>query len=122
MMDGQGHRLTVAVVLLRGLRPWRPRAAFLPETLVLLADPVQLTLELFDAAALSLQKLGLVLNDVVELQEVLHRPVRALRAGLHGHTQSLRVGTTTGHKQLGPAGPQIHPPTSPDEWGGGGLE
>lgn len=94
-MDGEGQRLAVIVVLLRGFRTSPKWAALLSQVLVLLADPVQLTLQLLDAAALGLQELGLALNDVVELQEVLHSPVRALWASLHGGNPAVRVLTTT---------------------------
>jgi len=53
--------------------------------LVLLAEPVQLDLQLLDSAPLSLQKLLLALDDVVELQKVLHGPVRALGARMSIH-------------------------------------
>lgn len=53
-----------------------------PQVFVLLAEPVQLHFKLFNAPPLSFQKLLLALDDVVELQQVLNRPVRALRAAL----------------------------------------
>ena len=83
-MDGERQRLGVVVVLLRGLRTRCAWAALLPQAQVLLGDPVQLALQLLDAPPLGVQELGLALDDVVELQEVLHCPVGALRAGLHG--------------------------------------
>lgn len=49
------------------------------KVLVLLVDSVELCLELLNAPALCLQELGLVLNDIIELQEVLHSPARAVR-------------------------------------------
>lgn len=52
------------------------------QVLVLLAEPVQLDLELLDAAPLSFQKLLLALDDVVELEKILHGSVGALRAAL----------------------------------------
>ncbi|KAK2499554.1 hypothetical protein MC885_004906, partial [Smutsia gigantea] len=45
---------------------------------VLLGELVQLALQLFDAPPLGLQQLLLALDDVVQLQQVLHRPVGAL--------------------------------------------
>lgn len=58
------------------------------EVLVLLAEAVQLDLQLLNAPPLGLQKLLLALDDVVEFQEVLDSPVRALGAaltsGIHG--------------------------------------
>ncbi|TNN56656.1 hypothetical protein EYF80_033193 [Liparis tanakae] len=45
----------------------------------------RLDLQLLDSAPLSLQKLLLALDDVVELQEVLHGPVRALGARMSIH-------------------------------------
>lgn len=54
------------------------------EVLVLLVDTVELRLELFDTPPLRLQELGLVLNDVIELQEVLHSPAGAVWVRLHG--------------------------------------
>lgn len=82
-MDGECRGLIV--VLLGRFGPSGMWATCLvPETLILLADPVQLALQLLDAPALRLQELGLALDDVVELQEVLHGPVGAFRAGLHG--------------------------------------
>lgn len=107
VVDGERQRLAVVVVLLRCVRVGRARAALLPQVLVLLADAVQLALQLLDAPALGLQELGLALDDVVQLQEVLHRPVWAFRAVLHGggpadaSTSLTRVRT--------PAGPEIHP-------------
>lgn len=93
------------VVLLRRVRARCRRAALLSQVLVLLADTVQLTLQLLDAPALGLQELGLALDDVVELQEILHRPVRAFCAVLHGGPlcvhQARLVWT--------PVGPEIHP-------------
>lgn len=120
-MYREGQRLVVVVVLLGGVRARRPWAAFLPQVLVLLADPIQLALQFLDAATLSLQELGLALNDVVELQEVLHCPVGALWAGLHGGCPASRgISTTTSHHHgFDPVGPRSTPPTSPDEWGGG---
>lgn len=62
-----------------------------PQVLVLLADAAQLHLQLLDATPLRLQELLLALDDVVELQQVLHCPVRALRAALaRFHGQDLR--------------------------------
>lgn len=113
-MDGEGQRLAVVVVLLGGVRTRRPRAALLPQVLVLLADPVQLALQLLDAPALGLQELGLALDDVVELQEVLHCPVGALWAGLHGGGPASRGMTTTSHHHsFDPVGAEIHPPHQP---------
>lgn len=63
---------------------WR-RSDRLPvqtQVLVLLAEPVQLDLQLLDTAPLCFQKLLLALDDVVELQKVLYSPVGALRAAL----------------------------------------
>lgn len=117
-MDGEGQGLAVVVVLLGGVRPRRTRSALLPQVLILLADAVQLALQLLDAPALRLQELGLALYDVVELQEVLHCPVRALWAGLHGGGPSSRGMSTTSHS-FDPVGPRSTPPTSPDELGGG---
>lgn len=115
-MDGEGQGLAVVVVLLRWVRAGRARAPLLLQVLVLLADAVQLALQLLDASALGLQELGLVLDDVVELQEILHRPVRAFCAVLHGgplFVHQPRPG-------FGPGGARDPPlPTSPDEWGGG---
>ena len=79
----------MVVVLLRGLwHSWRTiqlqtlvllahpvQLAPQPQTLVLLVHPVQLALQLLDSPTLGLQELGLALNDVVELQEVLHGSV-----------------------------------------------
>lgn len=48
------------------------------KVLVLLVDSVELRLELLNSPALRLQELGLVLNDVIELQEILHSPARAV--------------------------------------------
>lgn len=90
-MDGEGQGLAVIVVLLGGVRSWDTRAAFLPQILVLLAYPVKLALQLLNAPALCLQELRLALDDVVELQEVLHCPVRALWAGIHGGSPSSQV-------------------------------
>lgn len=52
------------------------------QVLVLLAEPIQLDLQLLDSAPLRFQEFLLAFNDVVEFQEVLHRPVGALRASL----------------------------------------
>lgn len=107
------------MVLLRGVRTrGKSCAAFLPEVLILLADPVQLALQLLNPPALGLQELGLALDDVVEFQEVFHSPVGALWAGLHGGTSG-GVTTTSRHHGFDPVGPRSTPPTSPDEWGGG---
>lgn len=117
-MDGEGQRLTVVVVLRRVDRcgPW---ASLLPQVLILLADPVQLALQLLDAAPLCLQQLGLALDDVVELQQVLHSAVGALRAGLHdGSPDPSGAGRRHGED---PVGPRSTPPTSPEEWGEGGT-
>lgn len=114
MMEGEGQRLAVVVVLLGSVRTRRPWAAILPQILVLLADPVQLALQILDAPALGLQELGLALDDVVELQEVLHCPVGALRAGLHGGSPASSGMTTTGHHHsFDPVGAEIHPPHQP---------
>lgn len=59
------------------------------QVLVLLAEPVQLDLQLLDTAPLCFQKLLLALNDVVELQKVLHGPVGALGAALAGSLTSI---------------------------------
>lgn len=107
VVDGEGQRLAVVVVLLWCVRVGCARAALLPQVLVLLADSVQLPLQLLDAPSLGLQELGLALDDVVQLQEILHRPVWAFCAVLHGggpadaSTSLTRVRT--------PAGPEIHP-------------
>lgn len=104
-MDGEGQRLAVVMVLLRCVRAGRARAPLLLQILVLLADAVQLALQLLDASALGVQELCLVLDDVVELQEILHRPVRAFCAVLHGgllFVHQPRPG-------FDPAGPEIHP-------------
>lgn len=53
-----------------------------PQVFVLLAESVQLHFQFLDAPPLSFQKLLLALDDVIELQQVLHCPVRALRAAL----------------------------------------
>lgn len=101
-MDGQGQRLTVVVVLLRRVRAG---GALLPQVLVLLADAVQLPLQLLDAPALGLQELGLALDDVVKFQEILHRPVRAFCAVLHGGPRFVHQPRPV----WTPAGPEIHP-------------
>lgn len=115
MMYREGQRLAVVVVLLGCLRARGPWAAFLPQVLVLLADPVQLALQLLDTPTLGLQELGLALNDVVELQEVLHCPVGALWAGLHGGSPASRgiSATTSHHHGFDPVGAEIHPPHQP---------
>lgn len=118
LMNGEGQRL--AVVLLGGVRSRGPRAALVPQVLVLLAYPVQLALQLLDATPLSLQELGLALNYIVQLQEVLNRPVGALRAGLHGGGPSF--GGVTSHS-FGPRRGQ-DPPSPPAlmSWGEGGTD
>lgn len=113
-MAGDGQRLAVAVVLLESVRTWRLWAAVLPQILVLLANPVQVALQLLDAPALGIQELGLALDDVVELQEVLHCPVWALWAGLHGGSPVSGGKTTLGnHHSFRPRGAEIHPPHQP---------
>lgn len=52
------------------------------QVLVLLAEPVQLDLQLLDSASLGFEKLLLALDDVVEFQKVLHSPVRAFWTAL----------------------------------------
>lgn len=52
------------------------------QVLILLAETVQLDLQLLDPPPLRLQEFLLAFNDVVEFQEVLHGPVRALGAAL----------------------------------------
>lgn len=61
---------------------WSHGLAVQTQVLVLLAEPVQLHLQLLDPPALRLQQLLLALDDVVELQQVFHRPVGALGAPL----------------------------------------
>lgn len=89
----------------------------MPQILVLLADPVQLALQLLDAPALRLQELGLALNDVVELQEVLHGPVGAFWAGLHGES----VLTTTSYSFDPTQGQDPPSPPALMSWGEGGT-
>lgn len=48
------------------------------KVLVLLVDPVELCLKLLNSPPLCLQELGLVLNYIIELQEVLHSPAGAV--------------------------------------------
>lgn len=52
------------------------------QVLILLAETVQLDLQLLDSAPLCFEKFLLAFNDIVEFQKVLHGPVRALRASL----------------------------------------
>lgn len=52
------------------------------QVLVLLAEPVQLDLQLLDSMPLGFQKLLLALDDVVEFKKVLHGPVRAFGVAL----------------------------------------
>lgn len=52
------------------------------QVFILLAEAVQLDLQLLDSASLCFQKFLLAFNDVVEFQKVLHRTVRALWAAL----------------------------------------
>lgn len=92
----------------------------MPQVLVLLADPVQLALELLDSSPLCLQQLGLALDDVVELQQILHGTVGALWAGLHDGSP-YPSGTGRRHGE-DPVGPRSTPPTSPEEWGEGGTQ
>lgn len=68
-----------------GRKRRRGRRGGLPivtQVLVLLAEAVQLDLQLLDAAPLRFQKFLLALNDVVEFEKVLHGPIRALWAAL----------------------------------------
>lgn len=58
------------------------RLAVQAQVLVLLAEPVQLHLQLLNPPPLRLKKLLLALDDVVELQQVFHCPVGALGAPL----------------------------------------
>lgn len=67
---------------------------------VLLADPVQLHLQLLNAASLGLQQLLLALDDVVELQQVLHGSVRGLLSAGVG----ARAGSPFHGRQGGDAG------------------
>lgn len=67
---------------------------------VLLADSVQLHLQLLDAASLGLQQLLLALDDVVELQQVLHGSVRGLLSAGVG----ARAGSPFHGRQGGDAG------------------
>lgn len=111
VVDGKGQRLAVVVVLLQCVRVGCARAALLPQVLVLLADAVQLPLQLLDAPALGLQELGLALDDVVQLQEILHRPVWAFCAVLHGGGPADASTSLTG---FGPRrGPRSTPPHQP---------
>lgn len=52
------------------------------QVLILLAESVQLDLQLLNPAPLCFQKFLLALDDIVEFKEVLHGPVRALWAAL----------------------------------------
>lgn len=112
----------MVVVLLRGVHSRSTRAAFLPQVLVFLADPVQLALQLLDAPPLRLQKLGLALDDVVELQEVLDRPVGALWAGLHDGSLSSRGYEHSQQQLVTPWGRDPPPPPAPMSWGEGGTD
>lgn len=74
-----------------------------PQVFVFLAESVQLHFQFLDAPPLSFQKLLLALNDVIELQQVLHCPVRALWAALasihvdgHLHDSHLLLGQASG--------------------------
>lgn len=110
VMDGEGQRLAVVVVLLRRVRAGCARATLLPQVLVLLADTVQLALQLLDAPPLGLQELGLAFDDVVKLQEILHRPVRAFSAVLHGgplFVHQPRPGFDPGGAEIHPSPPAL---------------
>lgn len=52
------------------------------QVLILLAETVQLDLQLLDSAPLSFEKFLLAFNDIVEFKKVLHGPVGALWAAL----------------------------------------
>lgn len=96
--DGGGRlRLSLAVVVVvvvvlgwrrgRGRRRdgrlgRRSRRRRRSQVFVLLAEAVQLDLQLLDSPPLGFQKLLLALDDVVQLQQVLHGPVGAFRAAL----------------------------------------
>lgn len=50
------------------------------QVLILLAQTVQLDLQLLDSPPLCFEEFLLAFNDIVEFQKVLHGPVRALWA------------------------------------------
>lgn len=52
------------------------------QVFVLLAETVQLDLQLLNSAPLGFQKLLLALDDVIEFKKVLHSPVRAFWTAL----------------------------------------
>lgn len=124
MVDGQGQRLAVVVVLLWGIGAGGPWSALLPQVLVLLADSDQLALQLIYTPALSLQEFGLALDDVVELQEVLHCPVGVLWAGLHGERPGSRQSPPRRHRhhRFDPGGPDPPPPPVLMSGGEGGKD